>query len=286
MVCDWYQATIPDYYQNLVMHLENNFSGKWKIAETGQMGYKNRWWFNDENDITVATILFGSANAKQQKPHIYSTSDNAKIVRDLLRSAYPIHEVTRIDVAEDMNRDGLFDELQVRLLKIAHQERLKTSVAGDWLSDGALGGRTMYLGSPKSSMRVRLYEKGKQLANDLYISRGFQPPDDFPMNWVRLEAQCRPKREQRFLAAKADLADIWGFSGWTRVVADDVLSLSVPRVKADVWRKSDDVQVWEWVSRQYGNFFMKNFNSLGSWENVGLKLGFYVDKYMNSKLNN
>lgn len=286
MICDWYQATISDNYQNVMGYISNNLNGKWKAATSGQMGYENRLWFNDNFDITVATLLFGSKNPNQQNPHLYSSAQNAQDVMNLLRLVYPNdHVVTRIDVAEDMNEDGLFDELQGRLMAIANKERLKTSVAGDWLTQNAPDGRTMYLGSPKSSMRVRLYEKGKQLANEMYISKGFQPPSDFPINWVRLEAQCRPQKQQRISAATAELTDIWGFSKWTQTVADDVLKLSVPRVKADVWHKSNDEQVFEWVARQYGNFFVRQFEKYGSWSDVGTEIGKYVEAYIQARNN-
>lgn len=284
MICDWYQATISDDYQSVMGYIGNNLKGKWKSAPSGQLGYENRFWFNDDFDVTVATILFGSKNCNQQNPHVYSTAEKAQDLMNLLRLVYPNdHVVTRIDVAEDMNEEGLFDELRGRLMSIASKERLKTSVAGDWLTDNALDGRTMYLGSPKSSMRVRLYEKGKQLANELFISRGFQPPKDFPIHWVRLEAQCRPKNQQRILAATAELTDIWGYAKWTQTVADDVLSLSVPRVRADIWKKSHDEQVFEWVARQYGNFLVRQFEKFGSWGNVGFEIGKHVDAYMKAK---
>ena len=53
------------------------------------------------------------------------------------------------------------------LLEHGKRNRVKVSTVGDWLTDDAIDGRTLYLGSPTSAATIRLYEKGKQIANQL-----------------------------------------------------------------------------------------------------------------------
>ena len=79
-------------------------------------------------------------------------------------------------------------------------------------------------------------------------------------------------------AATEELVNLWGYSNWTREVADDVFSLDVPRVKADEWKQTDDERVMMWVAKQYGNFFTRMLDKKGSWAAVGEEIGRYVRK--------
>ena len=279
MICDWYQATINDDIQRVIRVFEDNLDVSLKMAQSGAMGYKNRGFLNNKYDVTRATVLWGGKTEKQSNPHAWATSDNAQGFMDLVRSFWEdSHTVTRIDVAEDMQGEGLFDELSGRLLSLSKEMHVKTSVAGDWLTDNSPDGRTMYLGSPASSCRARLYEKGKKTANELWISKGFAPPDDFPMNWVRLELQCRPARGvQRAIAHRTDLGDFWGFSKWSGKVAESVFGLSVEKVPQVNWSVNSDDKVLSWVARQYGKLFTRRHEELGSWEEVGKELGRFIE---------
>ena len=76
------------------------------------------------------------------------SGDNAIYFRDLFVMMWPNHAVTRIDVAEDMHEHGLFEKLTDSLVEHGRRNRVKVSTVGDWLTDDAIDGRTLYLGSP------------------------------------------------------------------------------------------------------------------------------------------
>ena len=81
------------------------------------------------------------------------------------------HSVSRIDVAEDMQEVGLFEKLTDSLLEHGKRNRVKVSTVGDWLTDDAIDGRTLYLGSPTSAATIRLYEKGKQICKSAFYEK-------------------------------------------------------------------------------------------------------------------
>ena len=182
-----------------------------------------------------------------------------------------------------MTGSGLFEKLTDSLIEHGRRNRVKVSTVGDWLTDKSLDGRTLYLGAPTSSASIRLYEKGKQIANQIFTKNGYVVPEDFPLDWVRLELQLRPKKQQKIKAASDDLANFWGYANWTKEVADDVFSLDVPRVKADEWKQTDDERVMMWLAKQYGNFFSRLLDKKGSWASVGEEIGRYVRKAQSQK---
>lgn len=286
VICDWYQATISDNLEVVTEILHKNMGGLFKNANRGMNGYENKVYLQDELGNKSVTILYGSKNKLQQLPHIFATGDSAIKLREICHEYWKgKHAVTRIDVAHDVRGVTAFDDMTFTLMDYVENKnkRVKSRVVGDWLSEGAKDGRTLYLGSPTSSISVRLYEKGKQLANERWISRGFEPPDSFPLDWVRFEVQCRPKGNQRIKAGMDSLEAIWGYSAWTKVVAQEIMNLKVDRVSVEkILKVSNDEDVMRWVVKQYGKLFVRRFRCLNSWESVGLELQRYISEYINS----
>lgn len=278
MKCDWYAATIPDNHQNIISFLTDNLDGTVKLGRNGMNGYSNKVFIdNSDTGIQLATVLFGGNNGAY--PHAFATSDHAPDFMTLVRSHWEKHSVTRIDVAEDMDGgSSLFNDFSKNLVSFARKSRVSICTVGDWLTPEAKEGRTLYLGAKSSSTRIRLYEKGKQIAKELFTSKGFAIPPEFPIDWVRLELQLRPHKEQKLKAATETIENFWGYSGWTQCVADEILSVDVPRIKTNIWKKSEDESILQWVAKQYGNLFCRRFDVLGSWEEVGKEMGLYIEK--------
>lgn len=277
MFCDWYAATIPDSYQNVIGFISNNIGGNYKQMSKGVNGYDCRAVFDDENGNPNATILWGGNNGAN--PHAFASSDKAIDFRNLVREVWPEHSVTRIDVAEDFKEQGFFDECTARLLELAKKNRVKVSTVGDWLTDKSLDGRTLYVGSPTSSAYIRLYEKGKQIAHQAFTKNGLGIPDGMDLlDVVRLELQIRPKKSHKALAAKSSLEEMWGYSPWTQEVADELLNLSVPRVDLTEWKKSDDEQALKWLAKQYGGTLNRLADRYGSRQAVFDELWKAIDE--------
>ena len=108
---------------------------------------------------------------------------------EIARKLFPGHSVTRVDVAIDACFSDLVCGLTPSVVlagcvDVAVNHRLMTTMLGDW-SGRDESGRTLYIGSAKSALRVRVYEKGRQ-------------PDTMPADpdWVRFELVYRPKGQQ------------------------------------------------------------------------------------------
>lgn len=177
-------------------------------------------------------ISYGGHNGT---PHVRATSNAADELAACLRGFWPrSHTVSRVDVAADFDAPGLFDTFHASARDIALPSRVATSRAGDW--DGPNPSRTFYVGSPTSPYRVRIYEKGRQqqILNPLVA-------DTFSPEWVRVEAQVRPKqRAGKLLAATASKEALWGGSRWGVALASVLLHLDAPRLKIGTNRAVPD----------------------------------------------
>lgn len=184
---------------------------------------------------------------------------------DTLRASGIEYKCTRVDSCADFNEDGVFDRLLQVCLDAKKHHGIKGSKAGDW-DDFPEQGRTLYLGSPKSAMLLRLYEKGKQLGHDTMAARMFH-------NWVRIEAQLRPQRpEAKIAAASFTPADVWGASVFTRQIAERIFIEAVkPFIQP---RKASSLDVaLNWACKQYGNAFSSELDRLGGdFEAFGLEI--------------
>ena len=189
------------------------------------------------------------------------------------------HTVARVDVREDFEGEGVYDRMQAECLAVARGHRVKVGTAGDHLV--TMKGRTLYLGSPSSNVRLRLYDKAEEVRASMAIPRGACPIAyardmwGVPEHLTRLEAQIRPKGS----AAKREFSTVapteaLGCAPWMREVWNRCAGLEVEPCRASpVWRASDDERAYRFLLSQYGGVLRRMREDLGTWECVGLQLG-------------
>jgi DNA relaxase NicK len=178
-----------------------------------------------------------------------------------IRAAYS-HRVTRVDACADFDESGAFEALLGPCIEVKKAHRLKGSKAGDW-DDFPEDGRTLYLGSTASAVRVRLYEKGKQ-PEYRHLQRD---------NWARIEVQARPAKEHKSEFAHLSPADVWGASTWTRELAARVLAEHIdPHPAGTTYRLTERDRALQWMCKQYGPHLFSLAQDLGGWDCVGLTL--------------
>jgi hypothetical protein len=169
------------------------------------------------------------------------------------------HSPTRLDTAIDWEEEGLFDSLAGGLIAFAQERRLAIMQVGDWIRGE---GRTLYLGSKDSVVRLVLYEKG-------YEQGCTHRPD-----WVRLEARIRPKGDARAHAMTFEPMDVFA-CGWLTDALDAISfdhGLS-KRSIGTVWRKSDTERARAALLKQYGAILSAWADDSGGWAELGEVLG-------------
>jgi hypothetical protein len=271
MQWDWYQATIPDRPEPLISALAC-LSDQPSIRDgNGLHGYRNRTDILDQGNV-VASILHGGQNGH---PNAWASGEFAPAFAEVLRSVRPVHFVTRCDSCLDFEEPGLFDRVSALLLDFADRTHLKTSLAGDW--HGREDGRTLYLGSPSSLVRLRWYEKGRQLAKLLAIE-GIHRPD-----WCRLELRVRPEGFRRELAASCPPEEVWGFSRWSSRALRTVSAIDVRRAAPSLVTKSSDDRAFRHMVSQYAGVLLRMQEKIGTPADVGISIFQEIERMIAEK---
>ena len=260
---DAYTATMrgpkPDDLAQLLFD-QVGIGGQWSKSR-GFHQFGERLAAKTQEGHEVGAVSFGGKQGDLLMIEVKGECSPAVV--EALRARFE-HKVTRVDSCGDFDAPGAFSRLYraCRTVKKAH--RVLGGKAGDW-EDFPEKGRTLYLGSKASPCRARLYEKGLQ-PEYAHLSR----PD-----WVRLEAQIRPKgKEAGQVFATLSPMDVWGAGRWTRDLAAQVFQAHVdPHPAGTVYRLSDRETALRWLCRQYGQHLTSLAQDLGGWDCVGLSLG-------------
>lgn len=265
---DWYQATIPETPYALIETLKSGLAGYEVIEGRGRHNYHSSYRINDAAGGRLAEILCGGPNGH---PNVTSSGENTPKFVDIVRAHWPRHNVTRFDASEDFAGIATYDRLESICRRIATKSKVKgRSIVPDDLTEG----RTYYLGAPTSDVRVRLYDKAAELRRHVAPEKHHE----LPAHLTRLEAQVRPKGDWKADAAKVGPDSVWGFSGWTWDLYQEVFELPLERINMKAGRESDDERAYRFMLLQYGKILQKQLNDLGSWEAVGKQIGFDLEK--------
>lgn len=256
MKFDWYTASIDQTPRHVVDGLLS------KLPFASVEDARPRYGFRHAHTIRSGmvehcSVMYGG-KAVGDAVLVDSSGRDAHEVSGHIRELFPGHRVTRADVAEDYRSPEAFDALQAIGKGIADEYRLKVGMAGDWYRGKE--GRTLYVGSPKSDVFVRIYEKGIQLESD--------------PNWVRLEAQVRPNGGSRVVAALIRPHEFFGFRNWLQALGERLSIPDVERIKAGTeWRPPDHDRAYKAMVTQYARTLKRMCEELGSWDCVGLQIG-------------
>ena len=275
---DWYQGTIPRPVDD-VLEVLSALAPRLAIShERGMHGYASTTCLGNLDHGTVAKVWHGGTHPY---PHAVVSGEWAQPGAELIRAEFPLHTVSRVDVRDDYIEEGAFDAIQALLLRVAKGHRVKVGTAGDHLLTKQ--GRTTYLGSPKSAVRMRLYDKRAEVMAQLpavgdarqkaflRLTKG----EPFPDAWTRLEAQIRPAtKEAKAEVAKLSPGQMWGCTPWTKEVVETMTGSELTSVQvARGYRVTDEERAYRFMLSQYGNVLRRMHADSGSWECVGLQLG-------------
>lgn len=265
---DWYQATVKASPDDVLAGLLER-SDRSRLAHVrGVQGYATTTKLLDEGQLGEVEVWHGGTHAY---PHVRFTSDAAPGHAAILRELFPDHAPTRIDVKEDFDAAGVFDRTLPALIEVARRHRVKVDAQGDHYLTKQ--GRTLSLGSRRSSVMLRVYDKAAQLRAKL--SHDPVRLLTVPEHLTRFEVEVKPPSDPfiRGMLAKAEPAAFMGASGvvrdaWAAFGGEAVAPLRVTKE----WRPSDDDRTYAYLLSAFGPLLGRRAEEAGSWECLGLQL--------------
>lgn len=157
--------------------------------------------------------------------------------------------VLRADVAFD-STGPVFDSVARIAQDLIVDRRLKSSVAGDWVNSS---GRTLYIGSRKSVVFGRIYEKSHQL--ELPDSQAFD----------RIEFEFKPDKKSRRRAALLTPIGFLQTSPWAVDLCNRIFSSGIEA--ADPLHRprslSDHDRAFSFLCKQYRATLKKELDNCG-----------------------
>ena len=151
----------------------------------------------------------------------------------------------------------MFDQLHSYAVQLCKRHALRGAPAGDWVTADA--GRTFYIGSRKSQVSVRIYEKGLKYAHDLGI-----PVTDELRQWVRIELEFHPQTDAaKNLASSVTGPQLWGSTLWTDQLAREVLLMDTEPVSIRERRESNRDRALRFMGAQYSSHLRSLLDECG-----------------------
>lgn len=231
---DYFAATFD------VDHVEilNVLHGKIDLSSVRNTRGKNGYEMGAEvhrGDHSIASVYWGG-NAGTT--HVLASGGDSAEVRECFVDQYQGRmRITRLDACEDWIEAGLFDKIAGIYTDYAVEHNLRINHQGDWTNNKQ---RTLYIGSRKSPYMIRLYEKGQKDGGD--------------PNWVRLEAEIKPKKDARYAAANFTPGQVFECSRWGVEVLQQLgWDHLTHRAIGTVWVPSDAERARAALCRQYKN---------------------------------
>lgn len=255
---DWYRATVPVSVGMLTEVLMQQAGQYAQVTDgKGRFNYLYARQIEQGGD-RVATILHGGSNGH---PNVEASGYRSNALAGILRRG-GAHRVTRCDVAVDLFGPELYRDLAGLADRIAGEHRIGLREITD--RDPSKG-NTTYLGSRKSTVFARIYEKGK-------ADRAAHPDVD-PATldaWVRVELEVKPQKEMKEKAATMEPDAFWGISDWSTHLAQEALSMSPQTIPFRPQRLSSDDRAWATCLSQYRAVIQRRCQNVHSGDRAAL----------------
>lgn len=207
----------------------------------------SRWYsdaiiLDDDKGKKLVGILYGGRN---RSPLVQTGSGEAAPFVAAAVRAMEGHNPVRIDSKVDMRLRGGFRRLEEITKQLARSYGLRWEPAGDWVSPDA--GRTIYLGSRRSQVFLRIYEKGLEQASKL----GLEVTDALWAH-IRCEVEFKPDNPIAKKAARTITpAGCWGLTDWLIDFTRLAFDAEAERVNVSYRRESDHERALRFMAGQY-----------------------------------
>lgn len=219
----------------------------------------------------VCRVLYGGNGGAD--PHVMVQGAATDSVVDAVRARWPEHRVSRADAAQDYDERGAWERLTGYLHAFAGARGMVPGRIGPAEGYVSTRGTTLYLGSAKSDVQLRVYQKGLQLRER--AEKAGQPVDDISPDLVRVELRVRLRKGAKVRGASMSPEDFYGFAVWSREFLAGLAGIDVDRVTIQDARQSDAMRSIGWMTRQYASAWERLCDEVGetaAWEI--LRVGF------------
>jgi len=257
---DWYQATFHDSNHELMLPLIHSFFVFQNPAirldfNTPQYvpGFQNSVALMESETESVCLVAWDNS---KNRVHIKATGAHARGLDDYLQKYSP--HVSRVDLAIDISGAQMFDRIYRPAARFISENKLNYKQVGKWATKEE---RTLYVGSAKSRVQVRIYEKGHE-----QIAKGNLNADP---DWVRVEIQIRPGSKEKGIVGQMSLDKILSSAGWA---TDFINAIGVAEIhknqsfRAPKRTITDTMKKRIWFARTYGQFLSDWVSDAGSLE--------------------
>lgn len=182
--------------------------------------------------------------------YVIASGHRAPKFSQWIRKRFPNHQISRMDAAIDFDEPGLFDIFYNHCQYLASKYRVTFDQKGDYRPEHLReGGRTVSLGSRKSPVYIRIYEKGyEQLEKENDTSAS--------LDWVRVEVEFKPKNSyaKRVCAGEEfSPAHVFSVNDWVKDLTTAMGDHKVVPLKiGTIHKKSDRHRSFSHMIKQYG----------------------------------
>lgn len=182
---DWLTFTSHCDSPESIMDLLGLTGVTWQLMEKGRNGYRQRYFFEN------ISILFDGQESMGVCVDMSGTGCRAFETYSslgwlvLLRHLHDLsgdYNITRLDMAFD-DHTGLLD---IDVLRDDTDDHHYVSRSRTWKVEYGSAGTTIYHGSPKSNMYIRIYDKAAEQAAKAEDTTAFED-----VHWIRVELQMR-----------------------------------------------------------------------------------------------
>lgn len=261
---DWYRAGINDSPDYILGVLQDGFDLSDIQHSRPHHGYTNAADIV-RGDHRLCSVMWGGNTG--DRIMIEASGSNASPAASVIRSEWPHHYLLRADVAIDIDMPKAWDSLYGMATGLADKYGLSCKHIGDY--HRAINGRTVEVGSRKSPVMMRVYEKGIERR----VNAGYTHLSN---DLVRVETEIKPaKAPERIHCATLSPVELMGCAEFTTDAAKLLLGESVRRVTGlnRLKRPSDRERALAHMVNQYGKHLDSLLDELGSWCAVGKHLG-------------
>lgn len=195
---DWVEGTLKIENFRLIFELFNVPESEWEMCEKGLMRYRRQMrygkivvlWDGIDDNMGVHFVMSGAACRQFESYYHFGWH---RFLNDIVVKYSG--QFSRIDAAID-DFKGYFTVramvCRVKRGEVSSRFKMAKNEESIRIEDGSTMGQTIYFGSKKSDLQVRIYDKlEERKAKGIEIEEGLEV-------WVRTELQMRNARAQAF----------------------------------------------------------------------------------------